>query len=346
MTTGAHTSNKTAGFTFVLISIAIIALSTIMINSTVFGQQSNLISLGITLDLTLGIPLVYYFLISRKLKVSSVTVLVVFLICIGIASLILPAENQLYLNKIKNILIITELILFSYLIIKAKAIISSYKKQKFSSNDFILNIRSSFHQVMGINLASSILASEISMLRYGLLWWRLEKETDSTEISFSTHQKSGYVIVWSVFIIVILIETALVHLLLWRWNIGIAIAATSLSVYGLIFFVADLASLIKRPVAVTSDMLFVRVGIRWNSTIDLKNIKAIEIIKNFDMEKEPDTLDCSIIRDPNLKISLYVPATVHGLYGIRKNATSIAFNIDDEVRFITIVKSIMANDGL
>lgn len=339
MATGALTSNKTVGFTFVLISIAIIALSAVIINSTLFGQQSNLISLGITLDLVLGIPLLYYFLISRKLNVPSVTALVVFLICIGIASLILPAENQLYLNKIKNILIITELILFIYLIIKAKAIISGYKRQKISSNDFILNIRTSFLQEMGENIASSILASEISMLRYGLLWWKLEKETSSTAVAFSTHKKSGYATVWTVFIIVILIETALVHLLLWKWNIVIAIVATALSVYGLIFFVADLASLIKRPITVSYDKLFIRVGIRWNSIIDLNNIKSVEIIKNFDKEKEPDTLDCSIMRDPNIKISLYEPITVHGLYGIKKQSSSITINIDDEIAFTKIVAS-------
>jgi hypothetical protein len=175
------------------------------------------------------------------------------------------------------------------------------------------------------------------MLRYGLFAWRGKKEALSDEPSFSVHRESGYTIVWATMCAVILIETVLVHLLLWPWSKAAAIVAMALSVYGLTFFLADHSALIKRPIVIRNSKLLLRVGIRWNTAIRLSDIREIKLIKGFDKEKAIETLDCSILRDPNAILELHTHAEVTGLYGIRKTTTKIAFNVDEGPRFIKAI---------
>lgn len=288
-----------------------------------------MVSLGVTIDLALCIPLVYYFTICRKLNAPRISVLIVFLVCVGLATLIIPAESQLYLVQLKKLLLVTELILISFFFWKLRSIVKRYKALSEISPDFIFNLRGAFNQVVGQGVAGSILISEIAMLRYGIFWWLGKKEIESHEPSFSVHRETGYVAIWIVMCAVILVETILVHMLLWRWNMGIAIFATVLSVYGLIFFIADLSALIKRPITIRNNTLLLRVGIRWNAEIPLSTIKEIVFAKGFDKEKEKETLDCSVMKDPNAILSLNEPIVVAGLYGIKKTAARIAFNIDD-----------------
>lgn len=318
-------------------SMAFIVAAAILIINLTGPAMPSVVSLGVTLDLALCIPLVYYLTLCRKLNAPLITVLIIFLACIGLASLIIPAGSQFYLSQLKKLLLVTELTLLTFFFWKLRSIVILYKSLAEVSPDFIFNLRGAFHQVIGQGMASSILISEIAMFRYGIFWWSGKKETESHEPSFSVHREAGYVVIWVVMCAVIVMETILVHLLLWPWNMGFAILATVLSIYGLIFFIADLTALIKRPVTIRNHALLLRIGIRWNAEIPLSSINEIRSIKGFDKAKENETLDCSIMKDPNVVLTLKEPAVVTGLYGIRRTATRVAFNIDDFALFDRVV---------
>jgi hypothetical protein len=94
----------------------------------------------------------------------------------------------------------------------------------------------------------SIVVNELSTVRYGLLFWLGGPEVRPGQKSFTTHRESGYAAVWTVLLFVLLIETVGLHFLLWRWSPVAAFIATGLSIYSIVFFVADLASMAKRPI--------------------------------------------------------------------------------------------------
>lgn len=336
-TQSSHLNNRVWASAFILLVVAVVT-SAWLITRTRSAPIHSMISLGLTIDMALGIPLLYYAIVCRKLNAPTISVVAVFLASIGIASLLLPESSQFYLDQLKKLLILAELTLLTYLILKLRSMVKRFNHLSIDNPDLIANLRVTFHEVVGPGMASAILSSEVAMLRYGLFAWYGKKEATPTDTYFTIHRESGYVTIWAVMCSVIILETVLMHLLLWKWSMVIAILATVLSVYGLVFFVADLSAMIKRPLVIRNSKLILRVGIRWSTEISLSDIREIRLIKGFDREKVTETLDCSILRDPNVLVELHTPVTVMGLYGIRKKTAKIAFNVDEAPRLLRYVQ--------
>jgi hypothetical protein len=327
-------SPKTWIALFAVLAAATIAAALFVVQTPDFRQDPGWLSFGVSFDLTIGIPLAYYLIISRKLKVTPVTVSGVFLLCTGIASLILPASGQYYLHLVEKALMVTEAGLLVYGVIQVRKIIGAYRAAAQRRADFLLNLQEAVAQLSGVRTIVALVSHEISTFRYGLFFWLGGKEVLTEQRFFTTHKESGYVAIGVVLLFVLVIETVGLHFLLLRWSAVAAVTATILSVYTILFFVADLAALLKRPIVFEDSQLLFRIGIRWNALISLENIKGATQIKNFDKAKEKRTLLCALTGSPNLVIELNQPVTVTGFYGIRKQTQRIAFNVDDPAGFI------------
>lgn len=329
---------KSRAIPFIGISTLIITIEYFIVHSAKYVSHPDVLSLAITLDIAVVIPLLYYFLISRKLKIAPITTIIVFLICTGIATLILPSSNQFYLDKAKYLLVFAELAIITYGVINIRKIIQVFKTNSQNQNDFVLNLTIAMQQVLGNSKLWPVVVGEINTVRYGLLFWIGKKEINEGQKYFSTYKNSGYAAIWSIIFFVMLIETTGLHLLLRNWSPTLAIILTLLSIYTIIFFISDLAAIIKRPIIFNNDKLFFRIGIRWNSIIDPAIIESVEIIRNFDKDKNKGTLNCALAGDPNIGITLYEPIVFNSFYGIKKIAGEFVFNVDDEKSFIDELK--------
>lgn len=181
---------------------------------------------------------------------------------------------------------LSELIIISYGIIKIRTIIAEYKKLSLGFHDFIYNIRGAFDKVFGKFALTPIIAGEIAIVRYGLLFWLGGKEVVQRQNYYSTYKKSGYIAIWCIILLMMIVETTGIHFLLWNWNKELAVIVTLLSVYGVIFFISDLAAVMKRPVVFHNNQLFLRIGIRWNAVIHISSVNSVEVIRNFDKKTE------------------------------------------------------------
>lgn len=319
---------------FVVLAAATIVAEAIVVQLPGFGQNPDLLSFAVTFDLTVGIPLAYYLIISRKLKVTPASTLVVFLACTGLAGLILPVAHQNYLRLVEKALILTECGLLVYGVVQLRKIVRAYHAAARGRADFLLNLREALAGIIGVPAVLGIVVNEISTVRYGLLFWLGGKEVLPEQQSFTTHRDSGYVAVWVVLLFVLVLETAGLHFLLLKWSPVAAYVSTGLSIYSVVFFVADLASMAKRPIVFHDDALLFRIGIRWNAAIARENIKRLTPIRDFDKAKEKDTLLCAPANVPNLLLELRDPVTVTGFFGIRRQTQRIAFHADDPAGLI------------
>jgi hypothetical protein len=323
---------------FLALATGLIFVEYLIVQSSPFGTTPSPLALGITLDLVLGIPALYYFLLVRKTKAAPITVLIVFLISVGLASLIVPREHQYFLNYAGKTLILAELGLLTFGIIQIRKVIRLYRAMSAGRKDFLLNLRECLSVVFGTGMVSTIVASEVAMLRYGLLFWIGKKEQFPDQPAFSIHKNSGYPTVWGVIVFVGLVEMVALHLLLVRWNYSVAIIATALSVYTLVLLIADLTAIIKRPILLEGPQLLLRIGIRWNALIDMNNIREVRTIKNYS-EAGKELLDCALNGSvPNVLLELHKPVTVTGLYGMRRKPRRIALHVDDAQAFITAIR--------
>ncbi len=319
---------------FVVLAAATIVAEVLVVQAPGFGQNPDLLSFAVTFDLTIGIPLAYYLIVSRKLNVTPASALVVFLACTGLAGLILPASHQTYLRLVEKALLLTEGGLLVYGVVQVRNVVRAYRAAAQHRADFLLNLREALQGVLGVPVVLSIAVNEISTVRYGLLFWLGGQEVLPGQKSFTTHKESGYVAVWAVLLFVLVLETAGLHFLLLQWSPVAAYISTGLSIYSIVFFVADLASMVKRPIVFHDETLLFRIGIRWNATIARDDIKRLTPIRDFDKAKEKDTLLCAPANVPNLLLELHQPVVVTGFFGIRRQTQRIAFHADDPAGLI------------
>ncbi len=155
------------------------------------------------------------------------------------------------------------------------------------------------------------------------------------ENEFSYHKDSGTLSLLIAIIFIVAIETVVLHLLLVKWSSLSAWIFTFLSIYSGIQFFGFLKSMLKRPISIENDRLYLRYGIMKETTIDLKDIDSIEISsKDIALNKETRKLSfLGELESHNVIISLKKENTLTGLYGIKRGFKILALHIDDKVAF-------------
>lgn len=289
----------------------------------------NKVANGLLADFVITFPALYYFIIVRPLKVSARRMLLVVSLCCGFAYLVLPQHQREYILQIRKLTAIAELLFIIYAVSKINTLRRAYKAHQLLLTDPVYNLRAAMSEVMGESAAVKIIASELAVLRYGLLFWRKETPAIKANSSFSTHKEFGYVAIWCILLTAVMVETVAFHFLLMKWSHIAANIFTSLSVYGIIFFIADLSAVIKRKVLINDEQIILRTGLRWRACTGLSNISAIEKISNDSPSTAPFFKGGISKNSGNLLIIFKEPVKVDKLYGASKEVSSILMHIDN-----------------
>nr|WKN39631.1 hypothetical protein K4G66_13105 [Tunicatimonas sp. TK19036] len=314
------------------IALSLILCEVFIVQSSVFTNSPHWLSFGVTADLTLGLPILYYFLIVRKQSINWVTTLLVFLLAIGIAHLILPGEHQYFLGFAEKAVIVTESVVLLYGLSRIRKIITAYRFSARKNPDVLQNLQYSLTQVLGQHKIIPFVVNEISMFYYSLFFWRARKEVRDHQTAFTYHKKSAYPALMGALLLVTAVETVGVHLLLSRWNEGVAWGFTILSAYSFLFIWADIVAVLKRPIVIEDNQLHLRIGLRWQAIIPLQRINGISPVSG-NYTKDKSTLNLALLSDPNVILTFAEPVTVQGLYGMEKTVSRLALPLDDVKTF-------------
>ncbi|NCD71317.1 hypothetical protein [Mucilaginibacter agri] len=291
---------------------------------------------GFLADLVITFPVLYYFIIVRPLKVSAKSLLLIFSFCCGLAYVVLPQQQRDYILQIRKLSVLAELFVIGYAVTQFKKLRAAYNQDRAEFADPIYNLRHAMVSVLGSSVAIKLMASELAIIRYGLLFWRKEKDCACDIKTFTTHKTCGYVAIWSVLFAVVLIEMVAVHLLLIHWNNIAAIVVTSISAYGMIVFVADLSAMLKRKILIGDNFIVLRTGLRWQVVTTLNNIDSLQKITNdYQPSDVPYLKGGAIKTSGNLLITFKEPVKVDKLYGASKIFSTILMNVDEVESFIT-----------
>lgn len=313
------------------IPLLIIGLLVFITKSNIFSTNPTTLSIGVTFDLLLTVPLVYFLLI-RKTNIPKTTVVPFLIVGIIICSLILPTENQYYLNLFKTwVLPIVELSILSFVIFKVRKGIKRYKLNKTESFDFFTTLKSTCYEILPKSVVIPVV-TEIAVFFYGFVHWKKRKLKDN---EFSYHKDSGTVTLLIAIIFIVAIETITFHILLSKWNTTVAWILTFLSIYSGIQIFGFVKSMFKRPISIENNKLFLRYGIMNETTIDLTNIDSIEI-SSKDIELNTETRKLSFLGElesHNVVIRLKKENTLIGLYGIKRTYRNLALHVDNKIEF-------------
>jgi hypothetical protein len=313
----------------IIVLALLIFLGGTFILHTVPLTIKNKVANGLLADFVITFPALYYFIIVRPLKISARRMLFVVSLCCGFAYLVLPQHQKDYILQIRKLTAAAELLFIIYAVSKFNTLRKAYKAHQLLLTDPIYNLRAAMAGVIGESAAVKIIASELAVLRYGLLFWRKETPAIETNNSFSTHKEFGYVAVWCILLTAVMVETVAFHFLLMKWSHIAADIVTTLSLYGVIFFIADLSAVIKRKVLINDEQIILRTGLRWRVCTNLNNISAVKKI-TYDYHSADPFFKGGITKNSgNLLITFKEPVKVDKLYGASKEAGSILMNIDD-----------------
>ncbi|WP_432670167.1 hypothetical protein [Flavobacterium sp. SM2513] len=319
------------------IPIFLIGLLVVLAKAPVFTTNANILSIGITFDLLLTVPFVYFLLI-RKTNIPNTTVVPFVIIGVIMGSFILPSENQYYLNLFKIwVLPIIELSVLSFVIYKVQKAIKFHKAHKFESSDFFTTLKISCAEILP-KVAVIPVITEIAVFYYGFILWK-KRPLKSNE--FTYHKESGTISLLVAILFIVAIETVTFHILLSKWSAAIAWVFTILSIYSGIQIFGFLKSMFYRPVLFEDNKLYLRYGIMCETTIDIENIETI-LISSKDIEIDNETRQLSFLgalESHNVIIRLKEEETLISLYGIRKKFKVLAVHIDNKVEFHKLINS-------
>ena len=288
---------------FALPALAIVALAMVVFRSAVYAQHPDVLAWAFTFDLTITIPLLYYVLFIRDGLKPVSTVIPVVVICAVIARAVVPHDQQQFLRQLKYLTAPLDLIAL-FLVARSLA------RGRGSGN----------------NVVDRLIASEIAILRYGIVSWR---KPDAP--GFTVHRRNDWATIVVCFIVAIAAESLGVHLLVQHWSPTVAWVITALDLYGILWLLGDYHALRLLPTTIEDGVLHLRYGLRWTADIPLPNIAAVKPAPAD--WKRKGVMKVAMLDEPRLLIELREPVTAYGLAGLKRTVDAIAILPDDPEGF-------------
>ncbi|MDB5005550.1 MAG: hypothetical protein JWQ34_3775 [Mucilaginibacter sp.] len=315
------------------IALAILTIGLVLLHN-VAPIKRDLTATAFLIDITITFPVIYYFLVIRPNKLKKWRLVFVFTCCCGVAYLILPAHQRHYIVQLRKLTVCLELGVVIYGITQVRKIRAAFNRLQAGFTDTAFNFNKSMTEVLGTNPVVKFLSTELTILYFGLFWWRKQKPFSADVRSFSIYKESGYAALFGVILAVCVIEVVAFHLFLMHYSNIAAVILTVLSIYSIIFIIGDFSAIVKSPVIITQDQLLLRTGLRWRALINKTDIASVEKIRDS-YEPGENCFKGGIMKGSvNVLITFNNPVLIERLYRKSIYATQIILCVDEAERFI------------
>jgi hypothetical protein len=287
---------------FLLSALTVIALCAVILRSRLFATNPDLAAFGVTFDLTITIPLLYWFFVVRGGKASPLSIAPVFIGGTLLAALLVPRAYQQFLSQLKWIAVPAAEVVLLVAVARSKT------------------MRGRLFEVV---------ESEASMFRYAFLGWR-EQPAEVEGHAFTVHERSGWSTILACIIVLIVAEGIGMHLLLSRWNQIAAWAWTGFDLWAIVWLLGDYQALRLRRSSIDAEALHLRYGMRWSVSVPLAKIVSVEEVRAESDWKRKDVLKVAMLEEPRWLVTFDEPVVVKGLAGLRKTVRALALLPDDD----------------
>lgn len=313
---------------FALSALTIVAIAAALVRSHLFASNPDLASWGVTFDLTVTIPAIYWLVMVRSGRARAATIAPVFVAGAAIAAILIPRDQQHFLHQLRVVAAPLDIITIGLVLRRLLDM-----RRRTDGLDAEASIRRAAHAAFGDNAVGAAVASEISIAYYALFCWRRQPAVPPDAHALTVHQQSGWGSVVACIIVVFAAESVGMHLAVQLWSAKAAWMVTALDIYGMLWIIGDYHALRLRPTLVRGDTIEIRHGLRWSVTIDRRNIAAVELVRSEAEWKRRGTLKLALIDEPQYLIRLRAPVIAIGMIGLRKKIDSIAVRPDDPALF-------------
>lgn len=313
---------------FTLSASAVVAVALVLVRTQLFALHADVASWGLTFDLTITIPLLYYVFVIRSGKAKPITIAPLFVVCTSIAALILPRGQQAFLHQLK--FVAAPLDIVTIVLIARR--IAAMRRAGTAPDNVYDRISRASHAIFG-NRVADFVTAEVTLIYYSLFAWRAQPRVSADATAITFHKRSEWGTIVACILVLIAFESVGAHLLVQHWSAKAAWIVTCLDVYGALWLIGDFHALRLRPTLARADAIEFRLGMRWNVTIDRSNIASIDAVQSEADWKSKTTLKLAMLEEPRTLIRLKEPVLATGLAGLTKRIDSIAVLPDDPAEF-------------
>jgi len=233
------------------------------------------------IDGLIVLPIICFVCLKDRKEAATKAVAYACLV-VFIASFIVPEKNKFILTYLESG---RYLVLIGFLFIELMAmatLIFAVKTSLKRKVDPDKAINESVEKIVGKGMISQILSFETRMWTYALFSNRINRKHFEGIKHFFCDKKDGAKSNLLGFIFIIAIELPIVHLLLhFTWSPFAANVTSALTLFGLIFFIAEYRAISIRPVSLTPKQVIIRYGIFAPLEINLASIESIKINQVF-----------------------------------------------------------------
>jgi hypothetical protein len=297
------------------------AVCAAIVRTPLFDRAPDVGAFGVTFDLCVTIPLLYYVLVVRR-GAHPATLIPVFGGGMLLARLIVPRGNQEFLRALAPLASLLELVLFAVVLGRARRV--SRVLRTAEAADPVEKIRISCEAIFGAGRLAGFLSAEIAILWYALFSWRRRSEKGVT-----FYRATGWPTVLAVLFLLIAAEGFGAHVLLSKWSVRAAWTFTALDLYSVLWLLGDFQALRLRPATFDGKALRLRFGMRWSAEIEASNILSVTRIAPGTFPKAPDTLRFSMLDEPRYAIAFREPVPLRGIAGFERRVRAVGVLPDD-----------------
>ncbi|MEO5558928.1 MAG: hypothetical protein ABIO49_04080 [Dokdonella sp.] len=287
-------------------------------------------------DLLLTVPLAYLIAFRRQGRQAWIGAATLAGIGIMVAGWVVPEESREWLgvlqagrNFFAAVVVLGEITL-------ALSLARLTLRLLRDGNDPERAVATALHARFGDTPVAQLLAFEVRLWFYALFATAKRQLVFAGDEHFSCHAKDAHASNQQGFILLILIELPIVHLLLslfWQWKGACVISA--LSVWGLCFLIAERRATLKRPISLDGECLYVRYGLGAERVVPLASIAAVAPHCEAVARRIPGTLRYCESGNPNICIRLDPVLEVPGLFGGSRQIEWVYLGVDAPARFLS-----------
>ncbi|MDQ3281437.1 MAG: hypothetical protein M3Q69_08495, partial [Acidobacteriota bacterium] len=313
-------TDRRSSLFFFLSAVPIVLACTLIARSQLFARNPDIAAWGITFDLTISIPLLYWLMVVRAGKARPLTIAPVFMLGTIAAALLVPRPQQQFLHQLKLVVgPAAEVALIAAVIGRVRRM----RREQVASGDAHARINAATSALFGEGRVAEAVAAEIAMFHYALFSWRKQPAPVEGH-AFTVHQRSGWGTILACILVLIVSESIGMHLLIAQASPGGAWLWTAFDVWAIIWLFGDYHALRLRRSSIDDEAFHLRYGMRWSVSVPLASIVSVEAITNEEQWKRRDILKVAILEEPRWLIAFEQPVIARGLAGFRKEIRGIA----------------------
>lgn len=203
--------------------------------------------------------------------------------------------------------------------------------------DIVDTLRAAATRIIPVPALAELVTVELAVMAYAMGLARPAREGPGVE-QFSMVKRSGFDGLIGVITFAGLVEIAVAHLLLSRWQPWAAWLATAVGVYGLVYLRGLTRAITARPVLVNDARLVVRQGLTFHLDVPAEALLAIEPITG--QTRADVTLPRR--RSPAWLLTLDAPHEARRLLGRRQMVRTVAVTVDDDPGFGRAIAGVIA----